>query len=250
MKKLIIMCLLFMTFFLIPANSQENRIDLKTIPRLEKIYQYHKPIDTTPEKIGVSQDINYYLEDDFSYKLKNGKSNVHGLDRIEVKITSSSFLKDKKEVYDGSKTFDGDIKTAWCEGVDGFGFKEWLKYNINFKIDKTKDTFLDGAGIPYIIIYPGLGRSKDLFYKNNRVKSLILIISTKVVCEGDKSHKQQCQNTSVYRLNFKDIDQYQLFRIEDQTLIGEEFEIDLYIEDVYKGSKYDDTCVSEVIFYF
>ncbi|OPZ95399.1 MAG: hypothetical protein BWY70_02010 [Bacteroidetes bacterium ADurb.Bin408] len=49
---------------------------------------------------------------------------------------------------------------------------------------------------------------------------------------------------------FDDVNKYHLFKIEDQTLIGKEFEIDLYIEDVYKGSKYDDTCISEVQFYF
>ncbi|NLF43419.1 MAG: hypothetical protein GX587_12045, partial [Bacteroidales bacterium] len=215
MKRSIIMSSLFIVFFLIPGISQENRIDLKTIPRLEKIYQYHKPIDTKPEKIGEYQEFDYLLEDDFSYKIKNGKSNVSGLDRIDVKITSSSFLKDKKEVYDAAKTFDGDINTAWCEGVDGFGFKEWLKFNIDFKIDKKEKKYLDGNSIPYVLIYPGLGRSKDLFYKNNRVKSLIMIISTKVVCDGDKTKKRNCQNTSVYRLNFEDVNKYQLFELVD-----------------------------------
>lgn len=250
MKRSIIMSSCFIIFCLIPGISQVNRIDLKTIPRLEKIYQYHENIDTKPKKIGEYHDFDYLLEDDFCYQVKNGKSNVTGMNWIDVKITSSSFLKDKKDVYDGLKAFDGDLKTAWCEDVDGFGSKEWLKFNINFKIDNTKETFLDGASIPYILIYPGLGRSKDLFYKNNRVKSLILIVSTKVECDGSKSNKRQCQNTTVFRLMFDDVNKYHLFKIEDQTLIGKEFEIDLYIEDVYKGSKYDDTCISEVQFYF
>jgi hypothetical protein len=237
-------------FFIISGNSQGNKIDLKTIPRLEKIYNYYKNIDTKPDKIGNYEEILYLLEDDFSYLVKSGKVNVIGMKEIDVKISSSSFLKDKKEEYTSTNVFDNELKTAWCEGVDGFGFKEWLKFNINFKRDTKEERYLDGNSLPFVLIYPGFGRSKDLFYKNNRVKSVLLVITAKGICDDDSSRKKKCINTSVYRLQFEDIDKYHLFNIEDPSLIGEEFEIYFYIEEVYKGSKYDDSCISEVLFFF
>ncbi len=252
MKKrvLLIINLILITFFN-QGISEENKIDWTKLPQLEGSGWGRGSIETKPEKIGELSEFDYLLENDFCRSLKRGITDVSGMKKIDVKISSSGFLKEKGLSYDGEKAFDNDLKTAWCEGVKGFGFREWLKLDIKFIIDEKKERYKSGVSIPFILIYPGFGRSEDLFYKNNRLKSVILMVTAKEEYFNTKTkEKGQIKFTSAHRLKFEDINKYHLFRIEDPYTIAREFEIYLYIEDVYKGSHYDDTCISDIRFYY
>jgi len=252
MKKriLLIINLILITFF-IQAISEENKIDWTKLPQLEGSGWGRGSIETKPEKIGGIDEFDYLLEDGFCHILKRGTTSAPGMRRIDVKISSSSFLKEKAISYDGEKAFDNDLRTAWSEGVKGFGFKEWLRFDIKFTIDENKERYKSGVSIPFVMIYPGFGRSDDLFYKNNRLKSAILMVTAKEEYFNTKTkEKKQIKFTSAHRLKFEDINKYHLFRIEDPYTIAREFEIYLYIEDVYKGSNFDDTCISDIRFYY
>ncbi len=250
-RKIVLIISLVVITFLSQSISEENKIDWTKLPQLKGSGWGGGNIDTEPKKIGDLDEFDSLLEDGFRRLLKHGITDVPGMKEIDVKLSSSGFLKEKGLSYDGEKAFDHDLKTAWCEGAEGFGFRECLKLDIKFTIDEKNERYKSGVGIPAVLIYPGFGRSEDLFYKNNRLKSVILMVTAKEFCRDHKTKKMRlCKFTSAHRLKFEDVNKYHLFRIEDPYTIAREFEIYLYIEDVYKGSHYDDTCISDIKFYY
>ncbi len=158
-------------------------------------------------------------------------------------ISSSSFLKEGKINHTAYNLLDGNPNTVWVEGVKGFGFKEWIKLKI-----VSKKKYL---GFSYLVILPGFAGSEKLFKANNRPKSMVISIDVNK-CEpglGDPgTDPNTCYDIFPQRLKFKDKNAYHIFGIFDRFFVGKEVEITLYIEDVYKGTKYDDTCVAEIFF--
>src|SRR5574340_770350 len=95
------------------------------------------------------------------------------IEKLDIKITTSSFLREGNILHLPSHTHDNDLKTAWVEGVSGFGYREWIKYDINMKPSKSLHGLLS---VNYLIIHPGFGYSEEIFKQNNRVKSLIFMM--------------------------------------------------------------------------
>lgn len=248
-RKVILVINLIIINLFSQAISEENKIDWTKLPQLEGSGWGRGSIETKPEKIGDLNEFDYLQN--YINLLRRGTVSVPGMRRIDVKISSSSFLKEKAISYDGEKAFDNDLRTAWSEGVKGFGFKEWLRFDIKFTIDDKNDEYKSGVSMPVVLIYPGFGMSEDLFYKNNRLKTVVLMVTAKEEYYNTKTKKKEyVKFTSAHRLIFEDINKYHLFRIEDPYTIAREFEIYLYIEDAYKGSKFDDTCISDIRFFY
>ncbi len=87
----------------------------------------------------------------------------------EVKVTASSVREpDKGNTYSPRMAFDGNSRTAWCEGVKGAGRKQWIV----FDFDKE---FL----LKEILIQPGYFKTNDIWRKNNRVAELVVEFSDK-----------------------------------------------------------------------
>lgn len=80
-----------------------------------------------------------------------------------------------------------------------------------------------------IRIYPGNGRSDKAFQENNRPKTITLEIDGK---------KQD--------LNFDDAGHFYTFSSKKPVTAKQ---VKLIIDSVYPGSKWQDTCISEVEFY-
>ena len=131
---------------------------------------------------------------------------------------ASSILNDGKNIsYSHSNVLDGKTSTVWSEGVSGDGIGEWIEISTGGDIDKVNN----------IAISNGFTKSTDLYYKNNRVKRANLEFS-------DGTNKI---------VEFKD-------GILDEQVIdigGKETSyIILTILDVYRGNKYQDTCISTI----
>ncbi len=160
-----------------------------------------------------------------------------------------------KEAYSYENIFDKNANTAWVEdeehyydyngasqgkNYDGKGIGEWIKiYKLTKAISKyTKydDNNEDDIGWGYmesfrlsgIKIINGYAKSRDIYFANNRVKKVEVILS----------------DGSSY-----------IFDLEDNNLgfqtldFGKEIEtrqVVIKILDIYEGSKYNDTCISEV----
>lgn len=115
---------------------------------------------------------------------------------------------------------DGTLTKAWGKGADGDGIEEWLK--ITFPSSRTVAKV--GIVIGYVKHHPDFG---DVFWLNNRVKKARLEFS-----DG---------SSQVW--TFRDVQEMQY--MEFDTPITTSF-IKLTILDVYAGSKWQDTLISEI----
>lgn len=141
-------------------------------------------------------------------------------------ITASSQLKPQGAVnYKASNAHDLSYRTAWVEGVAGYGIGEYLTY-----------TFKGGdPRITTIIVVNGYVKSGKAFKENSRVKKL-------KVYKDDKP---------IAILDLKDIMGEQRFKIGtlgDNTPGSPDWKLKFEIMEVYKGDKYDDTALSEIYF--
>jgi hypothetical protein len=131
-------------------------------------------------------------------------------------ITASSTLVDSTGyVFHPSHVIDGDIRTAWVEGVDGFGLDEWIRLD-----------FFGYETISGIDIWAGYFRDQRRFDINHRLKTAELEFS----------------NGTRLTIHFDDV-------MEMQTFIFNEIStsyLKLIIKDVYQGNRDDDTCISEI----
>ncbi len=153
-----------------------------------------------------------------SYDPEGGKTIL-----IQDISASSNLCGDGKNEYIPKKARDLKYDTAWCEGVKGSGLGEWIKFDF-----AESDLFGSTINIYRILIINGLAASKELYFANNRVKKLEVEFS-----EGEKRI-----------IELKDgILDYQSFVFHIKAKW-----VKLTILEVYKGKKYDDTCISEIDF--
>jgi hypothetical protein len=146
-----------------------------------------------------------------------------------VYIWASSFVIESPEKYGRYhpiRAFDGDPLTAWNEGAEGAGIGE--KLDISFDETVTLDT---------IKIMPGYF-DQQWYYANNRVKKLTIIFHNLDMTVDRVIYTVQ--------IHFSDEMKEQEIRLERE--INCKY-IEFRIDDVYKGNKYDDTCISEIKFY-
>ena len=119
--------------------------------------------------------------------------------------------------YGPDNLIDKKPHTAWVEGADGDGIYE----NISVKGVQGK--------VKGIKILNGYNKSKDIYYKNNRVAELVIYVQGQEI---------------VVSLN--DIyGEYNMIYFDEPIYLNGT-EIILQITDIYEGSKYDDTCIREI----
>lgn len=149
-------------------------------------------------------------------------------------------------MYAGGSSVDGNNTTAWVEGVTGHGKGELLMIT---KLDLSKK----------LEILSGFGKSQALFAANTRPKTINIHIVRALPQAGGQS---QCGSNydalkiiTSSKVILKDINQFQPlpmvpFKKETYLFQGEQWEYQywLMIElvDVYPGTKYQDTCISEI----
>ena len=153
---------------------------------------------------------------------------------IEVTSASSSLPTSKSGSYAAVNLHDSDVRTAWVEGKEDYGVGE----SITLKSS--------GAYIDRIDIWNGYQKSPELYTKNSRVKVLKLYINDK---------------PSIL-LHLEDTPAVQYFNLEkliEQTTTSSTSEtpsteqpkprtLRFEIMEVYPGSKWKDTAISEINF--
>ncbi len=134
------------------------------------------------------------------------------------KISASSTLIEKNkssDFYDVSNLIDNSWK-SWVEGKNNDGIGEKL----TFEFDKA-------VPIEKICIRNGYGDLR-YYYKNNRIKTISVYINGNKINDFTLIDKFNCQNLSIRKDNVT--------------------KIEIEIKDVYPGTKYKDTCISEIYF--
>ncbi len=146
-------------------------------------------------------------------------------------LSASSELKPFGEInYEAGNAHDLSYKTAWVEGVDGYGIGEVLTYHVQPTNPRISE----------IIVVNGYVKSENAWKDNSRVKTLNVYVD-------DKPYAV---------LHLKDIRAEQHFKIaplgykNDGSLDKElsVWTIKFEIAEVYKGDKYEDTAITEIYF--
>jgi len=137
--------------------------------------------------------------------------------------------------YSADNLLDGDLDTAWVEGAVGYGEGEWLE--IEFK-----SWYNRGIGI-----INGYTKTQETYYKNSRIKKLKIElfqedgrIIQQIKDLPDRDYRTL--NKSAF-WSFVDKLDY------DSSAALHTTKIRLTIMEVYPGTDYQDTCISEVFFY-
>ncbi len=135
-------------------------------------------------------------------------------------VLASSQLHDDRTVsrYSVNSLMDGDLLSCWAEGKEQDSSGEFLFY-----------TFESPIEIERIEIAPGFFDPK-WYEANNRIKKMTLIIN----------------NERSLELSFPDIMEIQKV---DLTTEGPVQTLQFIVEEIYKGSRWDDTCISEISFF-
>jgi len=175
---------------------------------------------------------------------------------------ASSELKEKgmpKDFYSAKKAFDDKIETAWVEGAEGDGINEYIMFYLIFgdhyptyKEYKKKDIEVK------ITIINGVAKNKRIWEMNNRIKKAELEIYEAVVDIRQIDPWIVCAQEPIlnttFILNLKDDMKPQKFLLKfkpKQLGIAKDIESflcigKLIIKEVYPGTKYKDTGVSEI----
>ena len=135
---------------------------------------------------------------------------------VKGKVSASSVL-NPPSVYSAAHLFDGRTQTAWIEGAEAYGKNEFVNIELNQLI-----------GVSGLLLWNGFQRSKEHFKSNSSVKQF--------------SFGSRGLNERVFTL--RDTEAGQFFELNHKT-IGKQFL--LSIQDVYKGTKYQDVALSELI---
>lgn len=138
-----------------------------------------------------------------------------------VDYSETSHHTEKAGAYTVSNVFDGKTYTCWAEGASGYGIGEGISF--------TVATF--GRSSITLNIYSGYHKSSQRYHQNGRPKNITLYV-----------------NGIPQTHTFTDVmvpEAITIHGIEGSPFV--EFEIT--IDSVYNGSKWSDTCISEIEIY-
>ena len=162
-------------------------------------------------------EIERISDEDLYYLFDCTYSNANNI------VASSALKAQGSKNYKASNIFDRDPETAWVEGVKGHGIGQWIEFK---NVCVRQDGYWCGVGS--ISILNGYAKSDKAWRENGRVKRL------KVYCNGKPKYILELQNSRSLQSFNVDIDAGTKIRFE--------------ILDVYPGTKFQDTVISEIDF--
>ena len=137
-------------------------------------------------------------------------------------VSTSSFLKEKNTVYDGSSLIEYEKIIPWVEGSAGYGIGEWIEFEFYYT-EEIYGFIISNGFVSYEKPY--------LFRQNTRLKT--------VAIETD-------QGTLSQEIVIDDKCQLQKIRF-DKPVTAKRMR--LIIKSVYPGEKWKDTCLSRIVFF-
>lgn len=159
---------------------------------------------------------------------------------IPYKVMASSHL---DENYLPKNLCDNSYKTAWIEGKADYGIGEYVDFYCNNtklykKIGLTVNEKIND--ITRVYIYNGYSKNNKLWEENSRVKKLKMYVQGKewiIINLQDFNGEQYCEIPPI---------------IYDEVIGDATNKRDLVIRfeimEIYKGTKYKDTSITEVLF--
>ena len=204
------------------ANANDSSTH-QTVPELKATHVYD--FDFSEEAIKAFEAIdreNIYYADGY------GCSFYCGCEIGEQK--ASSTLKEQgKQNYKASNIHDLDFSTTWVEGAEGHGIGEWVEYTLPAYNPRITE----------LLIANGYVRTKKLWEENSRVKVLDVEVNGKPFARIHLADVYALQSVKVPHIGYSDRE-----HLEGKAPIRIRF----IIREVYPGTKYEDTAISEIFF--
>ncbi|MBR0126551.1 MAG: hypothetical protein IJM03_14500, partial [Treponema sp.] len=152
-----------------------------------------------------------------------GRTDYAFVRSAEASSTYSEWLSGRKIIYDALNAFDDKLDTVWVEDKSHSGIGE-----------KLTVVFYEPIKIDEIRIINGFAH-KDLYKKNNRVKTLnIACLHSDIGPAADYTLEDNCED-------------FQSIHLKETATVDA---LVFTIQDVYRGTKYNDTCIDEIRFYY
>ncbi|PJZ69409.1 hypothetical protein CH373_14140 [Leptospira perolatii] len=191
---------------------------------------------------------SYYLSKDWATSILLPTSGIPKVPKVMNEDNMDLFVERDAATcrYSPFHLRDGDTSTAWSEGVEGDGIGEFVLARIDVQTP--------------IQIFSGYGKSKELYFANNRPKEINIYIfeAGEYGAAQIGSVYENLQLRGKSKQTLKDTYGYQELKLPKVPLKGTaqpgvaETEKAFYtfvaieIVSVYKGSKYSDTLITEI----
>ena len=205
-------------------------------------------------------------------------ANMHDKNWVWKEGRSSALVEKGKpsDFYEISKIDDKEylelegeyenVHTAWVEGVKGDGIGEWVIIPVKPRGDAVEHlSRYDEHSMSYNVsfyINNGYQQTEDLYRKNNRVKEAkVSVYVASYGCGQDDAYlcsNPDCIYEEVFTISDKiefhpfclNFDNHEFLVTLPETYMDLtdplQFFLKFEILSVYKGSKYDDTCISNL----
>lgn len=151
----------------------------------------------------------------------------------------SSYLKTIGNNIYTEESLDDDTRTAWVEGVPGYGIGEYIEFTFPYYGPRATSCTLVNGYYKDDITWKKNSRVKTFnVYENDTLIAIVHLKDTKNIQTFDFPHPIPNRKESEDRgpiLN------------KDETF-NKPVKLKFVIKDVYKGDKYDDTAISSIIF--
>lgn len=190
-----------------------------------------KNIDLSPR--GEKEYINQKSVDDADYwEIFGNSCSFYCASALGVQKATSELKPEHGISYRASYAHDLSYKTAWIEGVPGYGIGESIAYTLP----------PENPRITKVIVINGYVKSDEAWKENSRVKKLKMYVNGKpyAMLNLEDSKKEQIFN--VETIGHGDRKNIEALKKKPESSI--KFEI----ADVYPGEKYEDTAITEIYF--
>ncbi len=152
---------------------------------------------------------------------------------VVAKASASSSLDAPDARYLARCAHDFDIRTAWVEGAPGLGIGEILTYEFDCRGARAETT-PGGLGICGLYVINGYRKSKALWRQNGRVSKLLMVVNGKTHAKFTLADTSEVQGADFPILMLPK---------------GSYTKIEFKIMGAYRGTKYEDTAITEIAFY-
>ena len=146
----------------------------------------------------------------------------------EWTVTASSRLDPQGDNnYDAPNVLDGNLDTAWVEGTPGYGQGESLRFRLD--VDYGPGAYVSGFSINN-----GYCKSSEAWNENSRVRVLAVYVNDMIL----------------ERIVIADTPESQTFTFLTSYYVSRGDVLRFEIAEVYKGTTYTDTCISEMTLFY
>jgi len=150
---------------------------------------------------------------------------INGINVVSIKSETAIFEEWKNPGrYSPVKAFDGKTDTCAAEGESSNSFSIEVKFEKEVDIDEIR-------------VMNGFGKSEDLFKKNNRAGQCSIFFKNK-----EKLLKREI-------ITLKDQREFQTVKLTE-NYNTDNIIFSVRSDKIYKGTTYDDTCITEIEFYY